>query len=267
MCGCGVRAGESAARREAVGVAAAGRERDRAGVPWVVTYERLAARGAVLDGVRAREEIAAYPDRSVVPRRDGEGRGRPSRQVMSTVRSPRARSPRTEPSGQAAAGRAGRRAPPRWLCSSISAIPAVAPKLPSIWNGGWVSHRLGRVDSVSCPASSRGRGRRRSSRAQKLTFHARLQPVPPSPRASRETAGGLGRRGRPGAICRPGCRAKRWETCRWVSAGSSRSAFHSWSWPQEPMRSPGSRRVQGVPQPGLEGGVVAEDAAPPPGCW
>ena len=29
-----------------------------------------------------------------------------------------------------------------WLCSSISAIPEVKPKLPSIWNGGCASQRL-----------------------------------------------------------------------------------------------------------------------------
>mgnify|MGYP000467625432 CR=1 FL=1 len=38
---------------------------------------------------------------------------------------------------------------PRWLCSSISATPALPPKLPSIWKGGWLSNRLGWVDLVS----------------------------------------------------------------------------------------------------------------------
>jgi len=31
----------------------------------------------------------------------------------------------------------------RWLCISISAMPDVAPKLPSIWNGGCASNRFG----------------------------------------------------------------------------------------------------------------------------
>ena len=31
---------------------------------------------------------------------------------------------------------------PRWLCSSISAMPAAPPKLPSIWKGGCASNRL-----------------------------------------------------------------------------------------------------------------------------
>ena len=30
-----------------------------------------------------------------------------------------------------------------WLCSNISAMPAVQPKLPSIWNGGWASNMFG----------------------------------------------------------------------------------------------------------------------------
>ncbi len=32
-----------------------------------------------------------------------------------------------------------------WLCKSISAMPEVPPKLPSIWNGLCVSKRLGSV--------------------------------------------------------------------------------------------------------------------------
>jgi hypothetical protein len=43
-----------------------------------------------------------------------------------------------------ALGKAGSRCnSPAWLCSSISQTPAVAPKLPSIWKGGHVSHMLG----------------------------------------------------------------------------------------------------------------------------
>jgi hypothetical protein len=36
-------------------------------------------------------------------------------------------------------------APARGFARSISHRPAVPPKLPSIWNGGWTSKRLGRV--------------------------------------------------------------------------------------------------------------------------
>ena len=43
----------------------------------------------------------------------------------------RARNPRTLPAGQTE-GSAGRRWIMTWLCKSISVMPAVAPKLPSI---------------------------------------------------------------------------------------------------------------------------------------
>ena len=65
------------------------------------------------------------------------------------------RSPRPAPAARGSAigpgrGSAGSRwTSPAWLCSSISATPAVPPKLPSIWNGGWRSHRLGSVDFAS----------------------------------------------------------------------------------------------------------------------
>ena len=50
--------------------------------------------------------------------------------------------PRTLPFGHAF-GSAGRRCiSPAWLWRSISIMPAVTPKLPSIWNGGCASKRL-----------------------------------------------------------------------------------------------------------------------------
>gem|GEM_PF-6114765 len=63
----------------------------------------------------------------------------PSFHAISTVKPPRAFNPETLPSAQPE-GRAGNRwMAPVWLCTSISATPAVYPKLPSIWNGGWAS--------------------------------------------------------------------------------------------------------------------------------
>ncbi|RAO31450.1 hypothetical protein PSN13_04013 [Micromonospora saelicesensis] len=150
------------------------------------------------------------------------------RHSVSTVTLPRARRPLTEPVGQAAGTAGSTSTTPFWLCSSISAIPAVAPKLPSIWNGGWVSNRLARVLLLSCSLSILWAWSPSSSRAQKLIFQALLQPVPPSPRAVRETRAALARAGVvDGDICRPGCRAYRCETCRWSLVGLSQSAFHS----------------------------------------
>src|SRR2546421_102777 len=69
------------------------------------------------------------------------------RHAISTTNPPRARSPFTDPFGQAE-GRAGSTCrSPVWLCSSISAMPDVAPKLPSIWKGGCKSNRFGAVRS------------------------------------------------------------------------------------------------------------------------
>jgi hypothetical protein len=56
----------------------------------------------------------------------------PFDQLMSTMKLPRATSPLTLPVGTAR-GRAGRRWTTLWLWSSISAMPDVKPKLPSIW--------------------------------------------------------------------------------------------------------------------------------------
>lgn len=98
-----------------------------------------------------------------------------------------------------------------WLCSSISAMPEAAPKFPSIWNGGWVSQRLGRVEFFSCSESILWAWSPSHSRAQKLIFQALDQPAPPSPRAPRETLAASAH-SLPGSICRPGWRPKRWET-------------------------------------------------------
>ena len=112
----------------------------------------------------------------------------PSFHSISTPIPPRARSPVTLPDGKAE-GSAGSRlmnaASPActgvrlvgvaygsWLCSSISAMPAVAPKLPSIWNGGCASNRFGNRPAFVGPgptparsgsAGSCKRGRRRGS--------------------------------------------------------------------------------------------------------
>ena len=52
---------------------------------------------------------------------------------------PRQRNPFTDPRAHTS-GSAGKRCTaPAWLCTNISAIPAVQPKLPSIWKGGWAS--------------------------------------------------------------------------------------------------------------------------------
>ncbi|KAK5635508.1 hypothetical protein RRF57_011220 [Xylaria bambusicola] len=51
---------------------------------------------------------------------------------VSTIKPPRAVSPFKLPVG-IALGRAGRMWMPAWLCNSISVIPLVKPKLPSIW--------------------------------------------------------------------------------------------------------------------------------------
>ena len=58
---------------------------------------------------------------------------------------PRARMPVTEPllHTLGSAGSSVMMFPS--LCTSISHTPAVPPKLPSIWDGGWASKRLGYV--------------------------------------------------------------------------------------------------------------------------
>ena len=107
--------------------------------------------------------------------------------VMSTTNPPLARRPETWPSGHAV-GKAGNKSTvPSWLWSSISAMAAVAPKFPSIWNqpGGWRSKRpldtwclrnSRRCVQARCPSSSL---------AHNATTHARLQPDAPPPFANR----------------------------------------------------------------------------------
>ena len=79
-------------------------------------------------------------------------------------------------------------------------MPAVPPKLPSIWNGGWVSKRFGQGVARQAPRRACLWAWSPSSRrAQKLIFHALLQPVPPSPRKisdCRAAANSFGVRGR-----------------------------------------------------------------------
>ena len=105
--------------------------------------------------------------------------------VISTVTSPRALSPVTLPASQSAGIAARRSMESPWLWSSISVIPAVAPKLPSIWNGGWVSNRFVSVDSFNCSSTILCAWSPSLKRAQKLIFQALLHPVPPSPRVFR----------------------------------------------------------------------------------
>ena len=57
---------------------------------------------------------------------------RPPFQDTSTSTSPRARSPRKWPSGQAEGNAGSNAITPEWLCNSISAMAAVPPKLASI---------------------------------------------------------------------------------------------------------------------------------------
>ena len=67
----------------------------------------------------------------------------PSFHSMSTRLPPRVRRPHTRPCVQDE-GSAGSTfsVPSGAVCSSISAMPAHAPKLPSIWNGGCASKRF-----------------------------------------------------------------------------------------------------------------------------
>ncbi len=80
-------------------------------------------------------------------------RAAPPDHATSTVTSPRARRPVTEPDFHTAGSAGSTSMVSCWLWSSISAIPEVAPKFPSIWNGGWVSHRFCSVDVFSCSLS------------------------------------------------------------------------------------------------------------------
>ncbi len=189
----------------------------RASVPRVVSRSRKRP-------ANSAARSATDPRRSAVM---SSSSACPSLQSAPTVYPPRPRRPDTRPVGQAD-GRAGRTcSSPLWLCSSISAMPEVAPKLPSIWNGGCRSNMFG--------ASRAGvtRSRRRScarvpssSRAQKLIFHASDQPVPSSPRSSSVRRAAANSSGVPRlVIWLLGCSPYRCETCRCaVRARSSRRA-------------------------------------------
>ena len=61
-------------------------------------------------------------------------------------------------------------------------MPEVPPKLPSIWNGGCASNKLGNVFPARASTSILWAWSPSRKRAQKLIFQALLQPVPPSPR-------------------------------------------------------------------------------------
>ena len=164
---------------------------------------------------RGRHQTAVAP-------LDVHGRRRHARAVRAHV-----------PLGHADGSAGSRWISPAWLCSSISAMPAVAPKLPSIWNGGCASNRFG-VDAAagrsSCRGSRAGRSRLVSSsnawspspsRAQKLIFHAIDQPVASSPRSSSERRAAAKSSGvRSGVISRPGMHAEQMRDVAMVRLGS-----------------------------------------------
>jgi len=70
-----------------------------------------------------------------VPLTSGRNRtsvARPPCHAMSISSAPRTRRPVTRPLGHARGSAGSSAISPAWLCTSISAIAAVAPKLPSI---------------------------------------------------------------------------------------------------------------------------------------
>ena len=86
-------------------------------LPFSGTYERRRSVPPLADVIFADASLPPY-------------------HAMLTSKPPRAFSPLTLPLFHAR-GRAGNSCTaPSWLCTSISATPAVNPKLPSIWNGG-----------------------------------------------------------------------------------------------------------------------------------
>ncbi len=125
-------------------------------------------------------------------------------------------------------------------------MPAVAPKLPSIWNGGCRSKRFGAVRSgVSWSVSSLNERSPSARRAQKLIFQPSDQPVPASPRCSSVTRAASNSSGVSAVIWLLGCRPYRCETCRWSCSGAcaSQSSCHSCNCPRAPTRIGGSRRA------------------------
>ena len=110
-----------------------------------VTVPPLVVSMTVNVPVRIRPRTLTVPSRS---NRTVASSACPPPHVAPTVYPPRPRSPCTCPLGQAD-GSAGRTcSSPLWLCSSISAMPEVAPKLPSIWNGGCRSNMFGASRAV-----------------------------------------------------------------------------------------------------------------------
>ena len=66
-------------------------------------------------------------------------------QSAETSNPPRASRPFTLPSFHWGNTAGRMEISPAWDWTSVSQMPAVMPRLPSIWNGGWVVKRLGRV--------------------------------------------------------------------------------------------------------------------------
>ena len=88
-------------------------------------------------------------------------------------------------------------------------MPAVPPKLPSIWNGRVGVEEVGQGVARPGPRSSiLWAWSPSSSRAQKLIFQALLQPVPPSPRKISDCRAAANSSGVPrGVISQPGMQA------------------------------------------------------------
>ena len=126
-------------------------------------------------------------------------------------------------------------------------MPDAPPKLPSIWNGGCASNMLGNVRSgVSRFDNRRNVCGPSSSLAQRFTFHARLQPVPPSPRNSSDFLAAAHSSGVPwGVISLPGQRPQRCERWRCWFFGLSLSSSHSLKLPKP------ADLVRCDPRPGL----------------
>ena len=128
----------------------------------------------------------------------------PSFHAMSTANPPRARKPLTLPVGQAFGSAGSNSISPAWLCSSISAMPAVPPKLPSIWNGGCERRRRPRRTLCPRPCSD-------AAIFARAAPPGRRRPAGPRSKSSRpSTSRSLRRRGlrafsarlRPALACR-----------------------------------------------------------------
>lgn len=159
--------------------------------------------------------------------------------AISTVIAPRAIRPCTEPRFHFGdtAGRITSSSP--WLCSSISAIPAVNPRFPSIWNGGCAQNRFGYTPPPCTDISAKGSRTcsicatcfaacaPSSILAHIRIFHARLQPVPSSPRTSRLFCTPSRSSGVFLVIPLPGWNSYRCDKCLCSTSASGSSSFHS----------------------------------------